>query len=188
MVATLHVASRKGLFKFRKIKEIWSADKPAFLGQPVTAVLDDKRDGTLYAALNLGHFGRKLHRSADGGKTWTEIAAPTLPAVEKPDEKSPSVEMIWTLVAGGADEPGVIWAGTIPGALFRSPDRGATWELNEGMWNQPSREKWFGGGYDQPGIHTILVDPRDSKKITLAISTAGVWKTADGGKTWRSTG
>ncbi len=56
------------------------------------------------------------------------------------------------------------------------------------MWNQPSRDKWFGGGYDHPGIHTILVDPRDSRKITLAISTAGVWKSADGGVTWRSTG
>ncbi len=77
--------------------------------------------GTLYAALNLGHFGRKLHRSDDGGATWTELAAPTFPAVEKPDDKAPSVEMIWTLAAGGADQPGALWAGTLPGGAFPQP-------------------------------------------------------------------
>lgn len=188
MVATLHIASRKGLFRFRKEGKEWTAGKPAFFGQPVTAVLEDKRDGAIYAALNLGHFGRKLHRSDDKGMTWKELAAPAFAPVETPSDKDPSVEMIWTLAAGGSDEPGVLWAGTIPGALFRSVDRGESWTINDAMWNQPSRENWFGGGYDHPGIHTVLVDPRDSRKVTLAISTAGVWKTADGGVTWRSTG
>src|SRR3546814_4893887 len=45
--------------------------------------------------------------------------------------------------------------------LFRSE----TWHLVESLWNQPSRSEWFGGGYDDPGIHSLCVDPRDSRKI-----------------------
>ena len=72
----IFVATRKGLFTVQRAKSGWSIDGPAFLGDPVTLVLDDGRDGTLYAALNLGHFGVKLHRSEDGGKSWKECVAP----------------------------------------------------------------------------------------------------------------
>ena len=40
---------------------------------------------------------------------------------------------IWSLETGGLDEPGTIWAGTIPSALFRSDDRGATWRMMRGQ-------------------------------------------------------
>jgi hypothetical protein len=56
--------------------------------------------------------------------------------------------------------------------------------LNRALWDQPARAQWFGGGYDQPGIHSISVDPRDSKRVTLAVSCGGLWETADGGVTW----
>jgi len=55
----------------------------------------------------------------------------------------------------------------------------------KGLWNHPSRpEHWFGGGRDEPGIHSILVDPRDEKRILVGISCAGVFETKDGGRTW----
>ena len=107
----LHVVARKGLVSFKRAGNEWRANAPAFIGQPVSAVLADARDGTLYAALRLGHFGVKLHRSDDAGASWSEIAAPAFPTVETPDDNAPAVDMIWTLVAGGADEPGVLWAG-----------------------------------------------------------------------------
>src|SRR3546814_10652058 len=66
--------------------------------------------------------------------------------------------------------PGVLWAGTIPGGLFRSEDRGESWTLNRALWDQPSRPQWFGGGYDKPGIHSISLDPRDDRRIAIAIS------------------
>ena len=53
------------------------------------------------------------------------------------------------------------------------------------MWNHPSRkEQWFGGGRDEPGIHSILVDPRDARRMLVAISTAGVFETKDAGHNW----
>ncbi len=188
MSDTLRIATRKGLFCARRHADGWQLEAPAFLGQPVSALLHDARDGTLYAALNLGHFGVKLHCSDDGG-TWSELPAPAFPPAPAGEAaKAPSVQLIWTLAAGGADEPGVLWAGTIPGALFRSADRGESWQLNEPLWAVPQRAQWFGGGYDAPGIHSILVDPRDSRRLTLGISCGGAWLSDDGGASWRQGG
>ena len=53
------------------------------------------------------------------------------------------------------------------------------------LWNVPEREKWFGGGYDDAGIHTISPDPRDSDRVFVAISCGGVWETQDAGKSWK---
>jgi hypothetical protein len=182
----LLVGTRKGLFRIdAKDRTI---GEPDFLAQPVSAVLADPRDGALYAALNLGHFGVKLHRSDDNGESWTELPAPAFPAATENVETAPSVEMIWTLVAGGADQPGRLWAGTIPGALFRSDDRGASWQLVDSLWNAPERAEWGGGGYDHPGLHTFLVDPRASRMLTAGISTGGVWRSADDGATWQLVG
>lgn len=188
MSETLYVAARKGLIAYDFTGGECRPRKPSFLGEPVSAVLRDARDGALYAALNLGHFGVKLHRSEDDGATWTEITAPAFLAQPDDVEKAPSVDVIWSLVAGGADQPGWLWAGTIPGGLFLSKDRGESWSLIEPLWNAPEREKWFGGGFDKPGIHSVLVDPRDSKKLTLGVSCGGVWKSDDAGATWRNVG
>ena len=162
-----------------------------FLGEPVAVALSDGRDGALYAALNLGHFGVKLHRRDVGGASgsnagWTEIATPAYPV--KPDDSADPLEwknkQIWALAAGGADQPGVRWAGTLPGGLFRSSDRGDSWELVRALWDVPQRGEWFGGGYHVPGIHSISVDPRNSARVLVAVSCGGVWRTEDGGASW----
>jgi BNR-Asp box repeat len=182
-MATLWVGSRKGLFRFDDHGRGWqSAGPPAFLAGPVTAVLDDPRDGCLYVSLHHGHFGCKLHRSDDRGKSWTELPPPAYPKSDDPD--APALEFIWCFAAGGVDEPGVIWAGTLPGGLFKSTDRGQTWALNDALWNQPQRKVWFGAGYDHAGIHSICIDPRDARHIVIAVSIGGVWITRDGGISW----
>lgn len=186
MYDRLLIATRKGLVDLKKNGAGWEIARMSFLGSPVSQCLHDPRDGAFYAALDLGHFGTKLHRSDDDGETWEEIGVPSyegLPADEGKDE-APSLKLIWTLETGGPDEPGVLWAGTIPGGLFKSEDRGETWTLNKPLWERPERAFWFGGGYDSPGIHSICVDPRDSRVITLAISCGGLWETKDGGVTW----
>jgi hypothetical protein len=182
----LFAATRKGLFDIRReAPDRWGVARTAFLGSPVSQVLHDPRDGTLYAALDLGHFGVKLHRSDDDGASWSEIAAPSYAGVDADEASPPSLKLIWTLETGGRDQPGVLWAGTIPGGLFRSDDRGETWSLVRSLWDQPARKKWFGGGYDQAGIHSVCVDPRDSRRIAVAVSIGGVWESLDGGASWR---
>ncbi len=183
----LYVGTRKGLFLYeRSGRGEWKIVRTAFVGDPLSYVLPDERDGTLYAALNLGHFGIKLHRSFDSGETFHEVAAPAYPKAEEGSkEEAPAVKQIWCLETGGADRPGVLWAGTIPGGLFRSDDRGETWRLNEALWNVPERARWFGGGYDSPGIHSVVVDPADSKHVVAGVSCGGVWISDDEGASWR---
>ncbi|HEY0063093.1 MAG TPA: exo-alpha-sialidase [Telluria sp.] len=181
-----YLSTRKGLFELDRRAAGWEIGARHFLGEPVSIALDDARDGTLYAALNLGHFGVKLHRRDAGSTVWTEIAAPAYP--RKPEDSPDKVEwknkLIWSLEAGGADQPGVLWAGTLPGGLFRSADRGASWQLVQALWDVPQRAEWFGGGYDVPGIHSISVDPRNSDHVLVAVSCGGVWRTEDGGASW----
>ncbi|TCW84348.1 sialidase [Burkholderia sp. SRS-46] len=201
----LLVATRKGLFVLQTDGNGgWTLGAPHFAGEPVSMVLPDPRDGTLYAALNLGHFGVKLHRQRAGKTDWEACAVPVYPpqpsddaakastdnaSTPTPSPPAPawSLQQIWSLETGGPDEPGALWAGTIPGGLFRSDDGGDTWTLNRALWDRPERREWFGGGYDAPGIHSVMVDPRDSRHVSIGVSCGGVWQTDDGGATWRVT-
>ncbi len=188
------VATRKGLFTITRTNGKWAVTDSAFLGDNLPIVARDPRDGTVYAAFNHGHFGSKLQRSDDGGLTWKEIAAPAYPQdlIDSPplvDEfrQSPipwSVQLIWSIEAGGENEAGHLWLGTIPGGLFHSDNRGDSWELNRPLLEKQRETKWSGGGYDYAGLHSICVDPRDAKQITVAVSTGGVWQSKDGGRTW----
>jgi hypothetical protein len=175
------VATRKGLLSLVKKNNAWSVARTDFAGVPVTAALHDARDGALYATLKHGHFGSKLHRSDQGGASWQELAVPAFPADAA---GSPALFQVWTIETGHPDEPGRLWAGALPAGLFRSDDRGEHWQLVSALWNVPEREKWFGGGYDDAGIHSISPDPRDPKRLFIAISCGGVWDTSDGGESW----
>lgn len=184
---TLWLGTRKGLFTVRPGAGGWKLSAPRFPGEPVTQFVRDPRTGDCYAALRLGHFGVKLWKGSDGGD-WREVAAPAFPPkpTEGPwkDDPTPwTVDLVWELAAG----PDTLWAGCLPAGLFRSVDGGASWQLVESLWNRPERAEWMGGGYDHPGIHSIVVDPRDAKHLTLAISCGGVWQTRDGGDTWENT-
>lgn len=193
----LHVATRKGLFILQRSGDgQWALAQTHFLGEPVSMMLADPRDHTLYAALNLGHFGVKLWRRRATQQDWEECAVPVYPPQPEPVAEpmagqasaAPwSLQQIWALAAGGRDEPGVLWAGTIPGGLFRSGDGGDSWTLIRSLWDRPERHGWFGGGYDYPGIHSICVDPADSRHVTIAVSCGGVWQTRDGAETWTCT-
>ena len=175
------IATRKGLFELRRRSAGWAVEKSHFLGEPVSMLMPPDGSGRMLAALNLGHFGVKLHGSDDAGASWQELAAPAYP--EQPaDATGPAWKLvqIWSLEERG----GTLWAGTIPGGLFRSADRGASWQLVETLWNRPERGEWFGGGYDAPGIHSICPHPGNDRELLLGISCGGVWVTRDDGASW----
>jgi hypothetical protein len=181
----LHVGTRKGLFELARGHRGWEIVQMQFLGDPVSAVLEDS-EGAVYAALDLGHFGAKLWRRDRSG-SWSELAVPVFPPKPEDagDDPHPwSLGKIWVLEPGGV--PGRLWAGTMPGGLFRSDDGGRSWSLNEALWHMPERRQWMGvAGGEQPGISSVLVDPRNSEDIRIGVSTAGVWASTDGGLSWR---
>ena len=91
------------------------------------------------------------------------------------------------MVPGGVD--GRIWAGSMPGGLFRSDDGGDTWSLVEPFWTMPDRQRWFGvAGGEQPGLSTVLVDPNNPARLTVGVSCGGIWSSTDAGASWRSIG
>jgi hypothetical protein len=190
----LHVSTRKGLFTLARKRAGWEIDRADFLGDNVTLTLADPRDGQRYAALDHGHFGVKVHRST--AKGWEEVAVPVYPPKPEGLEENDmwgrplnwSTARIWALAAGGLDEPGVIWCGTLPGGLFRSTDHGVSWQMVRSLWDHPKRKQWMGGGADLPGIHSICVDPRNSHHVSIAVSTGGIWFTEDAGETWSQRG
>lgn len=110
-MTSLLVGTRKGLF----VVDDKQITVHHFQGESVSQVLIDPRSKAWLVALNLGHFGVKLHKSVDHGKTWTVLAAPAFSAkpvagdsdfdVYKDDPTPWNVELIWSLSAGGADEP-----------------------------------------------------------------------------------
>lgn len=185
MNSQLLLGTRKGLLTLSRGD--WRIERTAFVGDQVPMFLPDARDKSIYAGLYHGHFGAKLHRSADAGKTWAECAVPAYPPLTP---SGPSLELIWSLETAAPQTPGTLWAGTIPGGLFRSDDHAKSWQLITSLWENPKRRDWMGGGMDKPGIHSICVHPNDSNRVAVGVSCGGVWETRDGGQSWdcRATG
>ncbi|WP_088285975.1 sialidase family protein [Ideonella sp. A 288] len=183
------VATRKGLIELHRAPgQAWQIVRTSFLGDPVSMVLPPQPDGPhrgrMLAALNLGHFGVKLHASDDEGLSWTEVAAPTYPPQPEGAAGPPwKLVLVWALEAAS----GAVWAGTLPGGLFRSADFGRSWQLVDSLWQRPERLEWFGGGYDVPGIHSICPHPQRAGELLIGISCGGAWTTRDDGATWALT-
>ncbi|MBP6338605.1 MAG: exo-alpha-sialidase [Vitreoscilla sp.] len=196
------VATRKGLFELQRgAGGAWRIARSSFLGEPVSAVLppatQGPQAGRMLAALNLGHWGVKMQASDDAGQTWAEVATPQYPPQPpRPEgEAAPlnfagraeaewKLVMVWTLQAAH----GTLWAGTLPGGLFRSADLGRSWQLVEPLWQRPERLEWFGGGYDVPGIHSICPHPQRTGEMLLGLSCGGVWRSADDAAHWQLSG
>lgn len=182
----LLLGTRKGLISYTKSNGAWKHEHNSFLGIPVSLAFIDERTNTWWACQDHGHWGCKLSKSDDEGKTWQEVESPKYPedAILKEHEPA-STKYLWAFSRGGRDQPGRLYIGTEPGGLFMSDDNGEHFELVKSLWDHPSRmDNWFGGGRQNPGIHSIIVDPRDNDHIYVGVSVAGIFETKDGGKTW----
>lgn len=181
--AVLLAGTRKGLFIGRSdaAREQWTWDAPAFPMEEVYSVAVDTRTDVprLLVGSTSWHYGPRVCRSDDLGRAWDESHTGT---VRFPEELGESVERIWQLAPSAADG-GVVWAGTQPSALFKSNDRGETFELVRSLWDHPHRPLWE-AGFGGQAIHTIAPHPTDPDIVTVAMSTGGVYRTEDGGRTW----
>ncbi|MBN0989473.1 WD40/YVTN/BNR-like repeat-containing protein [Amphritea pacifica] len=222
MSATILLGTRKGTVVLDRISSVWKPRPIMHAGIPVCYAVRDPRDGSLWASLDHGHWGPKLSCSRDDGLNWTDLQSVRFPPGARqiiqylptpdfnpeapegqPEYRDATVLKIWTITFGSEEQPGKIYAGTIPGGLFVSNDNGETWELNRPLWNHESRggdlfngdatsENRWGGtpasidyGVFEPGIHSIIIDPRDPNHIYVAASSAGVIETIDGGLSWK---
>jgi hypothetical protein len=173
----LLVGTRKGLFVLRGPRDgELDVVARAFPGTTVEFAMRDPRTGRYFASVTSGQFGPRVHVADDPAGDWEQTDGPRFP-----EDEDASVDRTWVIVPG--EEDGLIYAGVAPAALFESRDGGMTWELNRGMWDQPSRKEW------QPGagglaLHSIAPWPGDPSRLAIGISAAGVWLSEDAGTTW----
>jgi photosystem II stability/assembly factor-like uncharacterized protein len=193
----------------------WEVSGPHFAGWEIYhakgSPVDPKR---IYVSQTSGWFGQIIQRSDDGGKTWfqpgTPVGEPTTDPSGMPKGESNKFvydqsketgapltthqwydgtqhpwefKRVWHLEPSLSD-PDTVLAGVEDAALFRSKDGGKTWHELAGLRGHGTGPKW------QPGaggmcLHTIIQDPKNPKRIYIAISAAGAFRTDDDGKTWK---
>ena len=176
------VGTRKGLWIGRSDEQrtAWEWDGPHFDVQEIYSCMIDTRGARprLLAGASSSWLGPQVWRSDDLGRTWQETPGG---AVRFPEECAASVARVWQLQPG--PEPEVVYAGTEPGAVFRSEDHGVTFRLEQSLWDHPHRQDWA-AGFGGQAFHTVLPHPADPRSVTAALSTGGVYQTADGGGSW----
>ncbi len=172
----------------------WKVGPPAHVGSDVYHVVaDPRRPGDLYAAVNDNFWGPMVQRSDDWGRTWREVATPLTPLKKQrnptfdADHPTASVPRplnnLWHIEPGRAEESETLYLGADPHYLFRTPDRGATWEPVEAINHHPDRKNWAPGAGGHC-LHTILLDPRDANRLYVGLSAVGTFRSDDGGRSW----
>ncbi len=187
------VGTRKGAFVLSADgkRESWEVSGPHFAGWEIYHVKGSPADpDRLYASQSSGWFGQIVQRSNDGGRTWepagNKFVYDGVPGTHQWYDGTPhpwEFARVWHLEPS-LDDPDTVYAGVEDAALFRSTDGGQRWKELRGLREHGSGASW------QPGaggmcLHTILLDPSDAKRLFVAISSAGAFRSDDGGDSWR---
>ncbi len=178
----LLVGTHKGGFLLSSGRERrdWKLQGPFFKGNDVNHLVLDQRTGsTLLACVNSSWWGSDVRLSHDLGRTWQEPES----GVKFGEPSCESVKRVWCVVPGSPANPGVLFAGADPGALFRSNDGGLNWAEVGSLTAHPTREHWHPGAGGMM-VHSVCVHPADPDRIHVGISAAGVFSSEDGGKSW----
>lgn len=180
----LLVGTKKGAFILNsgQGRKNWTMTGPYSPGSEVFHLVYDQRDGgKVFAASNNMIWGPEIQFSDNMGRTWD--SAETQPKFS--GDGGPTVKNLWHVALGRDTEPGVLYAGVDPAALFKSEDGGNNWFEVAGLSNHPTHPQW------QPGLgglclHSIVLDPERSERAWVGISAVGVFRTTDGGDSWQT--
>jgi len=189
----LLVGTRKGAFIFTSdaSRKKWEMDGPHFAGWEIYHLKGSPADpNRIYASQSSGWFGQIVQRSDDGGNTWTPVgnnfAYDGVPGTHQWYDGTPhpwEFKRVWHMEPS-LTNPDEVYAGVEDAALFHSTDGGQNWAELSGLRTHTTGSAW------QPGaggmcLHTILIDPSNPKRIVIAISSAGAFRTDDGGAIWK---
>jgi hypothetical protein len=190
----LLVGTQKGAFVLTSDgrRSDWRIEGPFFGGWEVYHLTAAPTDPSrLYASQSTGWFGQIIQRSDDGGATWRPVGNQFNYLGEAGEhlwyDGTPhpwEFARVWHLEPSN-DDPDTVFAGAEDAAIFQSTDGAETWTELPGLRTHSTGSSW------QPGaggmcVHTILVHPTDPKRMHVAISAAGVFRSEDGGTTWQA--
>lgn len=175
----LLIGTKKGAFIFESDddRRTWDMRGPFCETWPINHVVGDPATATIWAGGGNEWFGPAVWRSGDLGESWSHSSDGL--AYAAGDEP---IKAVWSLAPGPRGD-GPLYAGVQPAGLFRSDDAGSSWRHVAGLRDHPSRPDWQPGGGGLI-LHSLVRHPGDDRRLWVAISTAGVFHTADGGETW----
>ena len=187
------VGTRKGAFILTSDgkREKWDVSGPFFGGWEIYHLKGSPVDpNRIYASQSSSWFGQLIQRSNDGGKTWEPVdnkfVYDGVPGTHQWYDGTPhpwEFKRVWHLEPSLSD-PDTVYAGVEDAALFRTSDGGKSWHELSGLRTQGTGANWMPGAGGMC-LHTILIDPVDPRRIFIAISAAGAFRTDDGGLTWK---
>ncbi len=187
------VGTRKGAFILTSDggRKRWKVDGPHFAGWEIYHLKGSPADpDRIYASQSSGWFGQVLQRSNDAGKTWAaagnqfQYEGETGTHLWYDDTPHPwEFKRVWHLEPS-LDDPDRVYAGVEDAAFFESRDGATTWTELAGLRTHPTASGWTPGAGGLC-LHTIVIDPTNPERIYIAISAAGVFRSEDGGKSWR---
>jgi photosystem II stability/assembly factor-like uncharacterized protein len=187
------VGTRKGAFTLESDgkREKWAVNGPHFGGWEIYHLKGSPADpNRLYASQTSGWFGQLIQRSNDGGKTWEAVGNKFtydgVPGTHQWYDGTPhpwEFKRVWHLEPSMAN-PDHVYAGVEDAAIFQTTDGGQNWEELAGLRGHGSGSKWSPGAGGL-GLHTILLDPTNPKRMFIAISAAGAFRTDDCGASWK---
>jgi hypothetical protein len=201
------VGTKKGAFILTSdgARKDWKVSGPHFAGWEIYHLKGSPVEpDRLYASQSSGWFGQIIQTSNDGGKSWnTPDGSPTATPEGMPQGQSNKFaydgevgthkwydgsqhpwefKRVWHLEPSLTD-PNTVYAGVEDAALFKSVDGGKTWRELPGL--RKAKGHLWQPGAGGMAVHTIILDPKNKDRIFVAISAGGVFRTDDGGKTWK---
>ena len=207
------VGTKKGAFTITSDgkRQKWTVDGPFFAGWEIYHMKGSPLNpDRIYASQSSGWFGQVIQRSNDGGKTWEQPGTPKGEATTTPEgmlkgesnkfvydtQETPltthqwydgtqhpwEFKRVWH-IEPSLTEPDTVYAGVEDAAFFKSTDGAKNWTEMSAL-RRAQGDKWAPGAGGM-GLHTILIDPTNPNRIYIAISSAGCFRTDDGGKSWK---
>jgi photosystem II stability/assembly factor-like uncharacterized protein len=151
-----------GIFKTMDGAETWTRTSESIATVDFTSLaVDPGRSSRVYAGTDTG----VVYGTADGGKTWAQllVIAPPPPGYQTG---------VSTLAVDGAS---AVYASAHSSPVYRSLDAGKTWlPINVGA------TAYY-------GYTPVAADATDSNTVYIGLDRT-LYKTADGGETWKATG
>ena len=188
------VGTRKGAFVLTADgkRDLWTVNGPFFSGWEIYHIKGSPVDPhRIYASQSSGWFGQQVQRSNDGGNTWEptgkEFPYDGTPGTHQWYDGTPhpwEFKRVWHFEPS-LDNPDHVYAGIEDAAIFETRDGGATWKELPGLRDHRTGSQWAPGAGGMC-LHTIVIDPKNPQRLYVAISSAGAFRSDDGGQTWKT--